>query len=182
MDTLRLSWLMKPRKTFGLPAAGRFDQFRIMSTGPLIVQETHYDPWGVELSGLGYQYGGIKVNPYFYNGKEANGHLGVNLFDYGARMYDPAIGRWFVVDPKAHLIPAWSPYSFCFNNPLMFVDPDGQIPYPITIRAFAPFNYFGGGFQGDGANRGFTASSTATARVHQKINFDTDKTTMTTNA
>ncbi|WP_250161398.1 hypothetical protein [Algoriphagus algorifonticola] len=34
-----------------------FDQFRIMSTGPLIVQETHYDPWGVDLSGLGYQYG-----------------------------------------------------------------------------------------------------------------------------
>ncbi|WP_205635618.1 hypothetical protein [Algoriphagus faecimaris] len=64
-----------------------FDQFRIMSTGPLIVQETHYDPWGVELSGLGYQYGGIKVNPYLYNGKEANGHLGVNLYDYGARMY-----------------------------------------------------------------------------------------------
>lgn len=44
-----------------------FDQFRIQSTGPLIVQETHYDPWGVELSGLGYQYGGIKVNPYLYN-------------------------------------------------------------------------------------------------------------------
>ncbi|MDG1279378.1 MAG: DUF6443 domain-containing protein, partial [Algoriphagus sp.] len=48
-----------------------FDQFRVMSTGPLIVQETHFDPWGVELSGLGYQYGGIKVNPYLYNGKEA---------------------------------------------------------------------------------------------------------------
>ncbi|GMQ30630.1 hypothetical protein Aconfl_32730 [Algoriphagus confluentis] len=44
-----------------------FDQFRIMSTGPLIVKETHYDPWGVEFSGLGYQYGGIKVNPYLYN-------------------------------------------------------------------------------------------------------------------
>ncbi|SIN97432.1 hypothetical protein SAMN05444394_2631 [Algoriphagus halophilus] len=44
-----------------------FDQFRILSTGPLIVQETHYDPWGVELSGLGYQYAGIKVNPYLYN-------------------------------------------------------------------------------------------------------------------
>lgn len=30
-----------------------FDQFRILRTGPLIVQETHYDPWGVELAGLG---------------------------------------------------------------------------------------------------------------------------------
>jgi hypothetical protein len=65
---------------------------------------------------------------------------------------------------------------------MKFVDPDGRIPYPITIRAFAPFNTFGGGFHGDGANRGFTTSSNATARVHQKINFDTDKTTLTTSA
>jgi RHS repeat-associated protein len=104
-----------------------FDQFRIMSTGPLIVQETHYDPWGVELSGLGYQYGGIKVNPYLYNGKEANGHLGVNLFDYGARMYDPAIGRWFVVDPLAEIDRMRSPYAYALNNPIRFIDPDGMV-------------------------------------------------------
>ncbi|MFN3998063.1 hypothetical protein [Algoriphagus sp.] len=34
-----------------------FDQFRIQSTGPLIVQETHYDGWGLEIKELGYQYG-----------------------------------------------------------------------------------------------------------------------------
>ncbi|MDP3473432.1 MAG: RHS repeat-associated core domain-containing protein, partial [Algoriphagus sp.] len=107
-----------------------FDQFRIMSTGPLIVQETHYDPWGVELSGLGYQYGGIKVNPYLYNGKEANGHLGVNMFDYGARMYDPAIGRWFVVDPLANheLQLDKSPYAYGWNNPIKYIDPNGLCP------------------------------------------------------
>jgi len=106
-----------------------FDQFRVLSTGPLIVQETHYDPWGVELSGLGYQYGGIKVNPYLYNGKEANGHLGVNLFDYGARMYDPAIGRWFVVDPMAEKAPDWTPYRYGFNNPMKYTDPTGMFEY-----------------------------------------------------
>ena len=106
-----------------------FDQFRIMSTGPLIVQETHYDPWGVELSGLGYQYGGIKINPYLYNGKEANGHLGVNLFDYGARLYDPAIGRWFVVDPMAEKAPDWTPYRYGFNNPMKYTDPTGMFEY-----------------------------------------------------
>jgi RHS repeat-associated protein len=100
-----------------------------MSTGPLIVQETHYDPWGVELSGLGYQYGGIKVNPYLYNGKEAQGHLGVNLYDYGARLYDPAIGRWFVSDPMAaHPLQIdKSPYAYGWNNPIRYIDPDGRI-------------------------------------------------------
>jgi len=108
-----------------------FDQFRILSTGPLIVQETHYDPWGVELSGLGYQYGGIKVNPYLYNGKEANGHLGVNMYDFGARMYDPAIGRWFVLDPMAENMRRHSPYNYAFNNPMRFIDPDGMEPYEV---------------------------------------------------
>ncbi len=104
----------------------------------------------------------------------------LNVYPFKYRTYDPAIGRFWSTDPLAEKMPSWSPYSFCFNNPLIFVDPDGRIPYPITIRAFAPFKTFGGGFHGDGANRGFTTSSNATARVHQKINFDTDKTSITT--
>jgi RHS repeat-associated protein len=101
----------------------------VLSSAPVIVQETHYDPWGVELSGLGYQYGGIKVNPYLYNGKEANTHAGVNLFDYGARMYDPAIGRWFVSDPLAEAAPGWTPYRYGFNNPMLYTDPTGMFEF-----------------------------------------------------
>ena len=78
------------------------------------------------------------------------------------------------LDPLAHKMLSWSPCTFVFNNPLSFIDPDGRIPYPITIRSFAPFKTFGGGFHGD--NRGYTTGS-ATARVHQVINLDTDKST-----
>jgi hypothetical protein len=59
------------------------------------------------------------------------------------------------------------------------VDPDGRIPYPITIRGFAPFSTFGFGFHGDG--RGYSTGNVS-ARLHQKINFDTDKTTITTSS
>lgn len=43
-------------------------------------------------------------------------------------MHDPRIGRFFATDPLAEKFPSHSPYSFCFNNPLYFVDPDGRAP------------------------------------------------------
>lgn len=105
-----------------------FDQFRIETTTPVILQETHYDPWGVELQGLGYQEPGSKVNKYLYNGKEFNDHQGLNLFDYGARLYDASVGRWFVVDPLAELPSqiAHSPYVYAWNNPVGMIDPTGM--------------------------------------------------------
>jgi RHS repeat-associated protein len=61
---------------------------------------------------------------YRYNGKELDEATG--LYDYGARYYDPAVGRFVNVDPLADQFAPWSPYNYGYDNPIRFTDPDGQ--------------------------------------------------------
>jgi RHS repeat-associated protein len=113
-----------------------------------ILEENHYYPFGLKHS----NYNVDKVdfvkdetgffvilksvernkNQYKYNGKEFQDELGLNWYDYQARNYDPAIGRWMNIDPLAEQYRRWSPYTYAVDNPIFFIDPDGMEVIPGT--------------------------------------------------
>ena len=66
------------------------------------------------------------VQPYKYNGNEFITMHGLDTYDYGARGYYPALGRFTSVDPLAEKYYSISPYVYCAGNPIRFIDPDGR--------------------------------------------------------
>jgi len=106
---------------------------------PQVVQKNNYYPWLHSLlSKYGTQAFGLRMaekydepylygrNRYLYNSKELVPDVNLNWYDYGARFYDPQLGRWHSVDPMAELSRRWSSYTYAYNNPERFIDPDGM--------------------------------------------------------
>ena len=100
----------------------------VANTSGTAEEYNHYYPLGGPIA----KYSSASsIQPLKFQGKEWSTANGLNQYDFGARRYDPATGRWLSQDPLAEKYYAHSPYLFCAANPMRFVDPEGK---KIVVR------------------------------------------------
>ncbi len=80
--------------------------------------------------------GNSVAQKFGFNGQEYEEALGFDMYEMDFRGYDPALGRFFAIDPLTEVIPAINPYQFSFNNPIFLADPTGLIPQGMSTEDF----------------------------------------------
>ena len=97
----------------------------VVNAAGTVQQITNYYPFGATY----FDDSAVKASdyqPYKYNGKEFDNMYGLNTYDYGARQHYPVLARWDRIDPLCEKYYGVSPYNYCANNPVKFIDPDGR--------------------------------------------------------
>ena len=114
------------------------------TTGLIAIEDTNdYYPFGLSFinGGASNFSPSTTFKNYKYNGKELQE---TGMYDYGARFYMPDIIRWGVIDNKAEKYTTESPYTYALNNPIRFIDPDGNEVYCPSCKTEADWaNYRG---------------------------------------
>jgi RHS repeat-associated protein len=108
-----------------------------------VVEMTDYEPFGMQLasrhwvSGSGYRFG--------FNGKESDDEWNGegNMVDFGARVYDSRLGRWFAIDPFVQDYPSHSPYNYALNNPIFNIDHGGKDVFSFLMKMLLEHFGFG---------------------------------------
>jgi RHS repeat-associated protein len=91
------------------------------------------------------RHGSSEAYRYGFQGQEKDDELKGegNSYNFGARMLDPRIGRFFTIDPDFEDYPSTSPYLYANNSPLYFIDHDGKGPRPAPKLIEATIHNFG---------------------------------------
>ena len=92
----------------------------VLNQSMTVLEQNDYYPFGLRRS----VSSSATTNRYHYNGKEDISATATT--DYGARQYSAEFCQWLQVDPLAEKNSNWSPYAYCFNNPINYIDPDGR--------------------------------------------------------
>ncbi|OXA91101.1 hypothetical protein B0A66_12035 [Flavobacterium hercynium] len=91
----------------------------------VIKEESNYYPFGLKQEGYNNVKSGVE-NKYKYNGKEFQDELGLNVYSYGWRDYDPTIGRFMKIDRFSEKYVERTPYNYAANNPVYYIDVAGD--------------------------------------------------------
>lgn len=106
----------------------------VVNSSSNVRQLTNYYPFGAPYADPAAVIGST-IQPYKYNGKELDTMHGLNTYDYGARQYYSIIGRWDRMDPLCEKYYDVSPYAYCMNNPVKYIDKEGgeTVLYATTL-------------------------------------------------
>ena len=122
---------------------------KVVNASKGVVQSCHFDPWGNRMTTNNWAAQHPDSVFQFRRGFTGHEHYDrFGIINMNARLYDPAIGRFFSPDPQVQnpfLTQGYNRYSYCGNNPVMYTDPDGEFVWWIPAVIGATIGMYAGG-------------------------------------